>query len=75
MDAKQERIGTETIAGGDSSPPERHLRAGKWEPPKIRPLPRLGELTTPTTFSASTPEQHRSDISELLGPPGKPRSV
>jgi len=36
-----------------------------WEPPFMRPISRLGELTTPTTFSASTPERHMSDISEL----------
>jgi hypothetical protein len=31
----------------------------------MRPISRLGELTTPTTFSASTPERHMSDISEI----------
>lgn len=39
----------------------------KWRRPTIRPLFRLGELTTPTTFSASSPDRHRSDISELRG--------
>jgi len=37
----------------------------KWSPPTIRPLFRLGEMTTPTTFSASSPDRHKSDISEL----------
>ena len=36
-----------------------------WSRPTIRPLPRLGELTTPTTFSASSPDRHGSDISEM----------
>jgi len=48
----------------------------KWSRPTIRPLFRLGELTTPTTFSASSPDRHRSDISELRedfgGVPGAP---
>lgn len=37
----------------------------KWSRPTIRPLFRLGELTTPTTFSASSPDRHGSDISEM----------
>jgi hypothetical protein len=37
----------------------------KWSKPYLRPLFRLGELTTPTTFSASSPDRHGSDIEEL----------
>ena len=44
--------------GPDEAPKE-------WERPSIKPLFRLGELTTPTTFSASSPDRHTSDISEL----------
>ena len=36
-----------------------------WSKPIIRPLFRLGEQTTPTTFSASNPDKHSSDISEM----------
>lgn len=36
-----------------------------WERPLLKPLPRLGELTTPTTFSASSPDRHGSDIGEF----------
>ena len=36
-----------------------------WVKPSIRPLFKLGEQTTPTTYSASSPEKHKSDISEL----------
>jgi hypothetical protein len=38
-----------------------------WSRPTVRPLFRLGELTTPTTFSASSPDRHGSDITELKG--------
>jgi hypothetical protein len=36
-----------------------------WEPPTITPLPRLGERTTPTTISASSPKMHTSDLSDI----------
>jgi len=38
-----------------------------WERPFIRPISKLGEMTTPTTLSASTPERHVSNISEMRG--------
>ncbi|MGC9969782.1 MAG: hypothetical protein ABSE56_04250 [Bryobacteraceae bacterium] len=31
----------------------------------IRPLSRLGERTAPTTVSASSPELHASDLTDL----------
>jgi hypothetical protein len=37
----------------------------KWSRPTIRPLFRVGELTTPTTFSASSPDRHGSNIEEM----------
>ncbi len=45
-----------------------------WECPLIRPISRLGEMTTPTTFSASTPERHSSDITEMSRTFKKPTS-
>lgn len=36
-----------------------------WKRPVISHLARLGELTTPTTISASSPEKHKSSIQEL----------
>jgi len=52
-----------TLGPRSGSPAER--KPVEWKRPTIRPLARLGELTTPTTISASTPEGHASDISEL----------
>lgn len=37
----------------------------RWEPPAIRPLPRLSERNTPTIVSASSPDQHTSDLSDV----------
>jgi hypothetical protein len=38
----------------------------KWEPPTITPLPRLGEQTAPTTFTASSPEMLQSSLDDVF---------
>lgn len=47
-------------------PNDKRLAPETWEPPTIHPLSSLGEQTAPTTISASSPEKHISDISDLL---------
>ncbi len=42
-------------------------KAPVWETPTIRPLFALGQLTTPTTYSASSPDKHSGSIEELQG--------
>lgn len=49
----------------------RERSRGQWRRPTIKPLTRLGERTTPTTISASSPERHASDITELAHPCGE----
>ena len=44
---------------------EKKMNRKEWVSPIIRPLVRLGELTTPTSISASSPERHTFDIAEL----------
>ncbi|MFA5966947.1 MAG: hypothetical protein WC805_00305 [Patescibacteria group bacterium] len=39
--------------------PEDPEKKSLWTKPTIRPLPRLSEVTTPTTISASSPARNR----------------
>ncbi len=48
----------------DARPVDDRVRqnAGEWHRPTIKPLVRLGEQTTPTTISASSPDKHKPNI-------------